>query len=279
MRTKLPTGPAFSKTGNVLKDLSLNTVCKGAKCPNIHECFSRHVATFLIMGKTCTRNCSFCNIKPGQVEALDSDEPYRVAEGAKQLKLSHVVITSVTRDDLQDGGAGHFSATIRAVRDALPQCSIEVLIPDFKGSAKALDIVMFAKPNIINHNVETVPELYDTVRPQADFKQSLFLLQRVKKAGIISKSGFMVGLGETDEQVKGLIRKMAAIGIDMLTIGQYMQPSKAHPQVKRYVHPDIFSFYRDYGLRLGIKQVFSAPKVRSSYNADQLHNACGCKKL
>lgn len=269
LRVKLPSDPAFAGTGSMLKELGLNTVCQGAKCPNIYECFSRNVATFLIMGRTCTRGCAFCNIGLGTVEALDPGEPARVAEASKRLSLKHVVITSVTRDDLLDGGASHFAATIEAVQRELPECSIEVLIPDFQGDAQALQKVVNAAPRIINHNVETVPDLYETIRPQADFAQSLELLERVKAAGVTSKSGLMVGLGETDEQVLRLLDRLAASRVDIVTVGQYMRPSKAHPEVARYVHPDVFEEYAEYGHSIGIPHVFSAPKVRSSYNAAQ----------
>jgi len=255
------------QTGDLLKDLGLNTVCQGAKCPNIYECFSKHVATFLIMGRTCTRGCAFCNIGLGTVEALDPDEPARVAEAARRLELKHVVITSVTRDDLPDGGAGHFAATIQAVRGAMPGCTIEVLIPDFQGDEAALRTVIEAGPEIINHNVETVPDLYPQIRPQADFEQSIQLLERVKAAGVVSKSGLMVGLGETDEQVQALLGRLADARVGIVTIGQYMRPSTSHPEVQRYVEPQVFDGYAAHGESLGLPHVFSAPRVRSSYNA------------
>jgi len=267
LRVKLPSDPAFAKTGGLLKDLGLNTVCQGAKCPNIYECFSKHVATFLIMGRTCTRGCAFCNIGLGKVEPLDSGEPARVAEAANRLALKHVVVTSVTRDDLPDGGAAHFAATIQAVREAVSGCTIEVLIPDFQGDEAALNTVIAAHPEIINHNVETVPGLYDAIRPQADFGQSIELLERVKAAGLTSKSGLMVGLGETDEAVRELLKTLSAARVDIVTIGQYMRPSVAHPEVVRYVEPEVFDGYAEFGRGLGIPHVFSAPRVRSSYNA------------
>jgi lipoic acid synthetase len=219
------------------------------------------------MGNTCTRNCAFCNISNDPVEKLDADEPSRVAKAAKRLGLKHVVITSVTRDDLSDGGSEHFAKTIRTVREAVSDCSIEVLIPDFQGNKASLQIVIDAQPDIINHNVETPPMYYDDIRPQADYEQSLTLLRRVKKAGCRSKSGLMVGLGEKDEEVRGVIDDLAAINCDIVTIGQYMRPSRLHPEVKRYVHPDVFEEYAEYGKSKGIKHMFSAPLVRSSYNA------------
>lgn len=257
----------FADTRSLLQELHLATVCKGAKCPNMHECFSAGTATFMILGETCTRNCSFCNIAPGQPGPPDPGEPERVAQAAEKLKLRHVVVTSVTRDDLPDGGAGHFAAVIEAVRRRLPDSDIEVLIPDFQGSQRALSLVMQARPSIINHNVETHPALYSRIRPQADYEQSLELLRRVHSAGIRSKSGFMVGLGEDDTQVRELLHDLRDAGCDMVTIGQYMRPSKAHPPVKRYVHPDRFAEYACWGKQAGLAQVFSAPLVRSSYQA------------
>lgn len=220
------------------------------------------------MGEHCSRGCAFCNIGRGQVTPLDPEEPRRVAEAARRLGLRHVVITSVTRDDLPDGGAEHFAATLRHVRRAVEGCTVEVLIPDFQGSAEALQTVIDEAPEILNHNVETVPELYPRVRAQADFTQSLTLLRRVRAAGLTSKSGLMLGLGETDEQVRRLLDSLAEAEVQIVTIGQYMRPSLAHPEVARYVHPDSFEAFAEYGLRAGIPHVFSEPRVRSSYNAE-----------
>ena len=267
LKRPLPTTRTFSQTRSLVEGLKLATVCKGAKCPNIHECFSAGTATFMILGECCTRNCAFCNIEPGLPGPPDPGEADRVAKAAAELGLRHVVITSVTRDDLPDGGAGHFAAVMQAVRRLLPDSSIEVLIPDFKGSQPALDTVMRARPHIINHNVETHPALYDRIRPQADYGQSLELLRRVHAGGITAKSGFMVGLGENDAQVRELLRDLKAAGCNMVTIGQYMRPSKAHPPVNRYVHPDTFAEYARWGKEEGIPHVFSAPLVRSSYQA------------
>ncbi len=267
LRVKIPCNKTYSATRELVKDLSLNTVCQSAKCPNMFECFSEHTATFLIMGNTCTRNCAFCNIESGEILPLDLTEPTRVAEAAKRLKLKHVVITSVTRDDLADGGAGAFASTISAVRKALPESTIEVLIPDFQGDEASLISVIEAGPDIINHNVETPPMHYSDIRPQADYEQSLELIKRVKSAGAIAKSGVMVGLGENDEEVQGVIDDLAIIGCDIVTIGQYMRPSLKHPEVLRYVHPDVFEEYARYGKGKGVKHMYSAPLVRSSYNA------------
>ncbi|MEZ0575163.1 lipoyl synthase [Halodesulfovibrio aestuarii] len=267
LRVKIPCNKTYGATQEMVKDLNLHTVCQSAKCPNMFECFSEHTATFLIMGDTCTRNCAFCNIESGTLSPLDPTEPNRVAEASKRLQLKHVVITSVTRDDLDDGGAAHFAATIRAIRKQLPDSTIEVLIPDFQGNEEALNEVIAAKPDIINHNVETPPVHYVNIRPQASYQQSLELLTRVKKAGVISKSGLMVGLGETDDEVRGVIDDLAAINCDIVTIGQYMRPSRKHPAVHRYVPPEHFEQYAQYGKNKGVLHMYSAPLVRSSYNA------------
>jgi len=229
------------------------------------------VATFLIMGRICTRNCAFCNIEPGTLYPIDAGEPARVAEAARRLGLRHVVITSVTRDDLPDGGAAHFAATITAVRAVMPDCTIEVLIPDFQGDEDALRTVLDAGPNVLNHNLETVPALYADIRPQADYRQSLDLLANAKRMAphIPTKSGIMVGLGETDEQIMPVLDDLAAIDCDIVTIGQYMQPTRHHPLVKRYVEPAVFDSYTEEGKKRGIKHMFSAPLVRSSYNAEK----------
>ena len=273
LRVPLPKTRCFSQTDGLVNDLKLHTVCRSARCPNIFECYSRNTATFLILGGVCSRSCAFCNIGSGELLPLDSGEPERVAEAAAALGLEHVVITSVTRDDLPDGGAGHFAATIAAVRRALPRAIIEVLIPDFQGRAADLAAVLAAGPDILNHNVETVPELYPRIRPQADFEQSLTLLRRAKEAGFITKSGLMVGLGEDDAAVHGVLDALAEIDCRIVTVGQYMRPSRKHPPVQRYVHPDVFASYARYGAKQGIAYVFSAPLVRSSYNAKDVFEA------
>ncbi len=269
LRRPLPTVRTFADTRGLLDGLHLHTVCKGAKCPNMHECFSQGTATFLIMGPTCTRNCRFCNIGHERPAPLAPDEPERVAKATKELGLRHVVITSVTRDDLPDGGAAHFAATVRAVRKAMPETTVEVLIPDFRGDAAALQVVMDTEPMVFNHNVETHPRLYPMVRPQADYAQSLELLRRVAASGRIAKSGFMVGIGESDEEVKEVLRDLKAAGCRIATVGQYMRPSREHLPVQRYVHPDAFEEYAVYGRSIGLGHVFSAPLVRSSYMAEE----------
>jgi lipoic acid synthetase len=267
LRVALPKDSCFARTDVLVNDLNLRTVCRSARCPNIFECYSRNTATFLILGGICSRSCAFCNIGTGKLMPPDPDEPERVALAASKLNLSHVVITSVARDDLSDGGSSHFAATVRAVRGALPQTVIEVLIPDFKGNPADLETVLKAQPDILNHNVETVPELYSRIRPQAYFAQSLTLLRRARQAGLITKSGLMVGLGENDATVRGALDSLASVNCQIVTVGQYLRPSRQHPPVRRYVHPDVFEAYAVYGCERGIPHVFSAPLVRSSYNA------------
>ncbi|MEW5774773.1 MAG: lipoyl synthase, partial [Thermodesulfobacteriota bacterium] len=269
LRIKLPRDPAFARTRDLVADLGLNTVCQGARCPNICECFARSTATFLILGRSCTRSCAFCNIGLGKPEPVDPGEPARVAEAARRLGLAHAVVTSVTRDDLPDGGAAHFAAAIRALREALPLATVEVLIPDFRGDEAALRLVLDARPDVLNHNVETVPGLYQRIRPQADYGQSLQLLERAAKAGLPAKSGLMAGFGESMEEVRQVIRDLHARGVTMITIGQYLRPSKAHPEPVRYVHPDEFAALAAYGRALGVPHMFCAPLVRSSYHAGE----------
>ena len=275
LRVKLPSTKGFACTSSLLRDLDLNTVCQSARCPNTWECFSRSVATFLILGRECTRNCAFCNINPGKQLPPDADEPRRVAEGAVRLGLKHIVVTSVTRDDLPDGGAEHFAETIRQVKGKMPGCTVEVLIPDFQGDAAALETVLAAGPDVLNHNVETVPRLYASIRPQADYAQSLELLRRVAAhgSGIPAKSGLMVGLGETDEELREVIRDMHGAGCTMITVGQYMRPSRNHPPMQRYMPPQDFDALAEFGRSIGVPKMFCAPLVRSSYHAAELAGA------
>jgi lipoic acid synthetase len=251
----------------LLRSLSLHTVCEGANCPNRSECFKSKTATFMILGDTCTRGCRFCAVTKGAPQPIDLEEPEHVAQAAEKLGLKHIVVTSVTRDDLSDGGAAHFAATVRALKARLPQSTVEVLIPDFQGNEDALQTVIASQPDIINHNVETVPSLYATVRPQAVCARSLELLQRVKRAGLCSKTGLMVGLGETKEEVLALLDDLVAVGCDMLTIGQYLQPSKQHLPVAEFVTPQQFDEYKTIAMEKGFKYVASGPFVRSSYHA------------
>lgn len=269
LKVTLPADRHFGQTRKLLEDLGLATVCQSARCPNIFECFGCGTATFLLMGRQCTRGCRFCNIGLGLPAPLEADEPARVAEAAVRLDLATVVMTSVTRDDLPDGGAAHVAAAIRAVRNRRPATRIEVLIPDFQGDAAALQTVLDARPDCLNHNVETVPDCYPRVRPQASYEQSLTLLARAAAQGFVVKSGMMVGLSETDAQVRAVLEDLARAGVAAATIGQYLPPSRRHMPVARYVHPDIFKEYAEFGNRLGLETV-SGPRVRSSYHAGEV---------
>jgi len=254
-----------------LRRLNLHTVCESARCPNMHECFHRGTATFMILGNLCTRGCGFCSVpKSRHPGALDPDEPANVARMAADMRLRHVVITSVNRDDLFDGGSGHFSMTVRAVCTALPEARIEVLTPDFQGDLAAVARVLDAGPHIFNHNMETVARLYERVRPQAKYRQSLDVLKFAKRyrPGALTKSGAMLGLGETPDEVHQLMRDLYAAKIDIVTLGQYLQPTRRNLRVAEFVPPAQFDAYRDFGLSLGFKTVFSGPLVRSSYMAD-----------
>ncbi len=269
IKQKTPNIDALSQMQDMLDNLKLHTVCESAHCPNIGECFTKGTATVMIMGDKCTRNCRFCTVQKGNPLPLDPEEPYNVAALAHQLSLKHVVITSVTRDDLLDGGAEHFAQTIQAVRKGRPSTTIEVLVPDFKGSSASIAAVVAAKPDIINHNLETVAYLYGKVRPQANYEQSLYLLKKAKELnpGLYTKSGIMVGLGETKQGVISLMDDLRNINCDILTIGQYLRPSVNHLEVAEFIKPEVFSEYKRIGENKGFKYVASAPLVRSSYNA------------
>ena len=258
----------------MLRTRGLHTVCEEARCPNRNDCFSRGAATFMILGDVCSRSCGFCSVKTGRGLPLDSlsGEPEQVAEAAAQLNLRYVVITSVNRDELADGGASHFARTILAVRLRLPDSKIEVLTPDFKGNHEALRVVLDASPDTFNHNVETTSRLYGRVRPQADYQQSLDVLQAARRysQNVLTKSGFMVGLGETGDEVRRLLEDLRIHDVDVATIGQYLQPTRAHVPVEEYVHPDVFAEYKAYGEGLGFRAVFSGPLVRSSFMAEMV---------
>jgi len=255
----------------ILRKRNLNTVCESARCPNIGECFSKPTATFMIMGSLCTRRCGFCAVdKSAPPPALDPDEPDNIAHVTAELGLRHVVITSVTRDDLPDGGATQFALTIRAIKDKISDISVEVLVPDFKGESAALEIVFEAAPHIFNHNLETVPRLYEKVRPQADYERSLSVLRLAKERGLVTKTGIMAGLGETPDEVKALLRDVKQAGVDAVTIGQYLRPTRDNLDVVEYVIPGVFAGYEAYGHEIGIERVFSGTFVRSSYNAETL---------
>jgi lipoic acid synthetase len=273
LRRRLPIGADYEKVRSIIQKGRLHTVCQEAACPNQFECFSSHTATFLIMGSRCTRNCRFCNIQSSPVLPIpDPGEPVRVAEAVRQMNLRYVVITSVTRDDLPDGGAGHFAETIFEIRKRRPSVPIEVLIPDFLGDAAALSCVLKAGPDVLNHNIETVPRLYPQVRPQADYQRSLALLRSVSQFSptIASKSGLMLGLGERFREVRQTLEDLYHCGCRLLTIGQYLQPSKDHLPVQRYVTPEEFDEFRDSALGIGFEAVASGPFVRSSYHAREM---------
>ncbi|MCX8107013.1 MAG: lipoyl synthase [Ignavibacterium album] len=269
LKVKLPIGDNYTDVKNLMRRQKLNTVCEEAKCPNIAECWNHRSATFMILGDTCTRSCGFCNVKLGIPNELDLNEPYRVVESVKELDLRHVVITSVNRDELKDGGATIFKECVRLIREQKPDCTVEILIPDFKGEEHAFEIIMQSPPDILNHNLETVPRLYHAVRPQAKYERSLNLIRWFKGKGLKTKSGIMVGIGEKPEEVLVLMRDLVENGCDILTIGQYLQPTKEHLPVDRFVTPDEFRMYKEEGLKMGFKIVESAPLVRSSYHADQ----------
>ena len=274
LKVKIENPKNLNHVNTLIRSLNLNTVCHGANCPNRLECFSKKTATFMILGSICSRHCRFCNIESGKLMPPDLNEPFRVAQAVKELGLKHAVITSVTRDDLTDGGASLFADTIKAIQKVSPDTIIEVLIPDFKGDYDALKVVMDAKPHIINHNVETISRLYDSIRPEADYEQSLTLLKRIKSYAptIFSKSGFMLGLGEKRDEVFTLIDDLKKVQVDILTIGQYLPPSEYHAPLIDYIHPDQFIEYGKYATEIGISSVASSPLVRSSYNALDVFN-------
>ncbi len=270
IRTKSFSG--LHTTKHMLRSYGLSTVCEQARCPNIGTCFSKPTATFMILGSRCTRNCGFCSVESAIPETPNDEEPERVARAAQALGLRYVVITSVTRDDLPDGGASHFSRTVRAVRSRLPDAGIEVLTPDFKGDEEALRTVLDSRPDVFNHNVETVPRLYPLVRPQADYHRSLNLLRRASGNAphVRTKSGLMLGLGETDDEISFVLKDLRAAGCDYLTIGQYLRPSKRNLPVVEYVTPAAFERYGDLARSMGFSAVASAPLVRSSMNAEEM---------
>ncbi|MGO9481635.1 MAG: lipoyl synthase [Candidatus Kryptoniota bacterium] len=269
IRAKLPYGENYTRLLGLMRGKQLHTVCEEAHCPNLGECWGRGTATFMVLGDICTRSCGFCAVKTGKPTGLDTDEPRRVADAVASMKLRHVVITSVNRDELLDGGASIFAETIRQIRIIEPRCRIEILIPDFKGERLALDIVVDAAPDILNHNVETVPRLYNIVRPQAKYERSLEVLNYFKERGLATKSGMMVGIGERPEEVLDAMKDLRRSRVDILTIGQYLQPTKEHLPIDRYITPDEFMMYKQTGLQMGFKYVESGPLVRSSYHADE----------
>ncbi len=269
IRVRAPAGETYERVRELMRGKTLHTVCEEAQCPNLGECWGKGTATFLMMGDTCTRSCGFCDIKTGMPNPLDWGEPNRIAESVRAMGLQHVVITSVNRDDRPDGGAPLFAMVIRRIRQLQPGCSIEVLIPDFKGSEFALKMVMDAQPEILNHNVETVPRLFKKVQPQDRYDWALSTLAKAKQMDdmVLTKSGIMLGLGETLDEVKATMLDLVTVGVDILTLGQYLQPSKRHLPIERYYTPDEFAELRVTGLQMGFKWVESGPLVRSSYRA------------
>ena len=269
LKVRVAGGENFAQLKGLIDEHKLHTVCEEARCPNMGECWNAGTATFMILGDICTRSCSFCAVKTGRPETLDTEEPSRVANAIRLMGVRHAVITSVNRDELPDGGAAIFAETIRQARMVNPQLKIEVLIPDFRGVWWALDIVIEARPDILNHNTETVPGLYPAVRPQGKYSRSLDLIRRAKQAGMMTKSGLMLGLGETMEEVLQVMEDLVSHGCDILTLGQYLQPSSKHIPVARFVHPDEFLELKRQGLNMGFRHVESGPLVRSSYHAEQ----------
>jgi len=270
IKARAPMGERYEGLRDLMRALDLHTVCEEARCPNIGDCWNRGTATFMILGDVCTRACGFCAVKTGlPARPPDPEEPRRVADAVARMGLRHAVITSVNRDDQRDGGAGVFAACIRELRARVPGCAVEVLIPDFKGNWAALDVVIEARPDILNHNTETVPRLYREVRPGARFSRSLELLRRAKDAGLLTKSGIMLGLGEEWAEIEETVRAIRASGTEILTIGQYLRPSAAHLPLQRYYSPDEFARLREFALGLGYRHVESGPLVRSSYHAEE----------
>lgn len=271
IKVRAPAGQNYENVLETMRSKRLHTVCEEARCPNLGECWGSGTATFLLMGDTCTRSCGFCDIKTGRPEALDWLEPERVARAVRDMNLRHAVITSVNRDERADGGAPIFAMVIRRIRELQPGCSVEVLIPDFKGSRPALKVVMEARPEILNHNVETVRRLFKQVQPQDDYSWAQATLSNAKELDpdVLTKSGIMVGLGETVDEVKQTMDDLRDWGVDILTIGQYLQPSRKHLPIARYYHPDEFDQLKDYGMEIGFRWVESGPLVRSSYHAEQ----------
>ncbi|MCS6801205.1 MAG: lipoyl synthase [Chloroflexota bacterium] len=271
LKVRIGAGENFRELKQLMRDLDLHTVCEEAHCPNIGECWGHRTATFMILGRVCTRACAYCAVETGLPQGLDLFEPQRVALAVKKMGLRHAVITSVQRDDLPDGGASLFAATVRRIRALNPGCTIELLIPDFKGSAEALATVLEELPDILNHNIETVPRLFKRARPGGRYARSLQLLARSKEIApsVPTKSGLMVGLGETIEEVRQTLRDLRAVGVDIVTIGQYLRPSPQHLPVDRYVHPDEFAELKEYALSLGFAHCESGPLVRSSYHAHE----------
>ncbi len=269
LRAKLPTSREYKEVREIVDTNDLHTVCKSAQCPNMGECWSRGTATVMILGNICTRSCRFCAIQTGRPTELDLGEPARVAESIARMNLKHTVITSVARDDLKDGGASVWAATIRAVHHRVPECAVEVLTADFRGQQEYLDVVLDACPDIFNHNMETVKRLQRPIRKTARYDRSLWVLEHAKSRGFITKSGIMLGIGEKEDEIKEVLQDMANVGVDVLTIGQYLQPSKEHQPIDRWVTPEEFQRWKEYALEIGFGVCESGPLIRSSYHAEE----------
>jgi len=269
LRVKLPTGKEYLRVRNLVDEYKLHTICESGSCPNMGECWGAGTATFMILGNVCTRGCSFCAVATGRPTELDLDEPYRVAEAIRLMEVKHAVITSVNRDELKDRGAGVWAATIREIKKQAPATTMETLIPDVKGNWEALETILAQRPNVVSHNMETVKRLYRTVRPQAKYERSLEQIRRIKDFGLRTKTGFMVGLGETPEEVYEIMDHLVAHGCDVLTIGQYLQPTIMHWEVAEFITPELFQHYQEVGMQKGFNFVESGPLVRSSYHAER----------
>ncbi|SHI38164.1 lipoic acid synthetase [Dethiosulfatibacter aminovorans DSM 17477] len=272
LKTRYSYDPNVVKVIRILDDNSINTVCREANCPNVIDCFSRKTATFMILGRNCTRNCRFCNVTSSRPEEIDKYEPEKIADAVLKMKLKYVVITSVTRDDLDDGGAGHFASVVRTIKDLGRDIKVELLIPDLKGDVDALKVVLDSRPDVLGHNVETAKRLYREVRSEAEYERSLEVLSNAKKIdqNITTKSGMMLGLGETVDEVIRVMKDLRKHDCDIMTLGQYLSPSPDHYPVKEYIRPEAFGGYEEYGKRLGFSNVFSGPLVRSSFHADEV---------
>ncbi|MCA9472630.1 MAG: lipoyl synthase [Nitrospirales bacterium] len=268
-KVKLKQGPDYRDIRTIIDERGLHTICEEARCPNMWECWNNRTATFLILGDICTRRCHYCSVETGRPTGLDHEEPRRVAEAVEAMRLRHAVITSVNRDELPDGGASIFAETIRQIRERLPTCGIEVLIPDFQGNEEALATVLAERPDILNHNIETVPRLFPSVRPQGKYQRSLDLLKHAKASGATTKSGLIAGLGETTNEVREVMHDLHEVSCDILTVGQYLQPTKDHMPVARFYSPQEFEMLKEEALTLGFKHVESGPLVRSSYHAEK----------
>jgi len=269
LKTQIPGDGKYAEMLKLVKDNKLHTICESGKCPNIGECWGVGTATFMILGNTCTRSCQFCNVATGKGDILDSLEPFKVAQSINMMDIKHAVITSVDRDDLPDGGSGHWAKTVQTIREFNPETTLETLIPDFQGKTDQLDTIIEVNPEIVSHNIETVRRLTKEVRVQAKYERSMFVLDYLEKAGLKTKSGIMCGMGETKDEVIETLKDLRKVNVSIITLGQYMQPTSRHLKVAEYVHPDTFDDYKKIGLELGFEYIESGPLVRSSYHAEQ----------